>query len=161
MLQLPQNRALVTVDGESIDWTTHSKDDEDYALMANNNSGSEIQVYSCSSECKKSYANLKRLYDAQREQLSDASVELKDVEDTDRPRPTSKRSTLTLKPLPKIDPKDKGKKKIEEEDETEMQEEWEAEEESNKIAEEQAINLRLESEEESTMALELIRFIKK
>ncbi|GJU23385.1 hypothetical protein Tco_1156727 [Tanacetum coccineum] len=65
-----------------------------------------------------------------------------------------------LKPLPKIDPKDKGKKKIEEEDEFEsedddipqvvkkfkqlesdeemarkIQEEWEAEEERNKIAE--------------------------
>ncbi|GJV97774.1 putative ribonuclease H-like domain-containing protein [Tanacetum coccineum] len=74
-------------------------------------------------------------------------------------------STLTLKPLPKIDPKDKGKKKIEEEDESEsedddipqavkkfkqletdeemarkMQEEWEAEEERNKIAEEKAAN---------------------
>ncbi|GKG13444.1 hypothetical protein Tco_0350404, partial [Tanacetum coccineum] len=41
-------------------------------------------------------------------------VELKDVEEIDRPRPTSTRSLLTLKPLPKIDPKDKGKKKIEE-----------------------------------------------
>ncbi|GKG08226.1 hypothetical protein Tco_0334058, partial [Tanacetum coccineum] len=39
-------------------------------------------------------------------------VELKDVEETDRPRPTSTRSLLTLKPLPKIDPKDKGKKKM-------------------------------------------------
>ncbi|GKE73653.1 hypothetical protein Tco_1535694 [Tanacetum coccineum] len=92
-------------------------------------------------------------------------VELKDVEEIDRPRPTSTRSLLTLKPLPKIDPKDKGKKKIEEEDETEsedddipqavkkfkqlesdeelarkVQEEWEAEEERNKIAEEQATN---------------------
>ncbi|GJS50107.1 hypothetical protein Tco_0600228 [Tanacetum coccineum] len=38
-----------------------------------------------------------------------------------RPRTTSTRSTLTLKPLPKIDPKDKGKKKIEEEDETESE----------------------------------------
>ncbi|GJS49106.1 hypothetical protein Tco_0599227 [Tanacetum coccineum] len=46
-------------------------------------------------------------------------IELKDIEETDRPRPTSTRSLLTLKPLPKIDPKDKGKKKIEEEDETE------------------------------------------
>ncbi|GJU81239.1 ribonuclease H-like domain-containing protein [Tanacetum coccineum] len=72
-----ESKALVTVDGESIDWTTHSKDDEDYALMANNNSGSDIQVYSCSNECKESYANLKRLYDAQREELSDASVEIK------------------------------------------------------------------------------------
>ncbi|GJT98752.1 hypothetical protein Tco_1094270 [Tanacetum coccineum] len=39
-------------------------------------------------------------------------VELKDVEETDRPGPTSTRSLFTLKPLPKIDPKDKGKKKI-------------------------------------------------
>ncbi|GJY66287.1 putative ribonuclease H-like domain-containing protein [Tanacetum coccineum] len=92
-------------------------------------------------------------------------VELKDVEETDRPRPTSTRSLLTLKPLPKIDPKDKGKKKIEEEDESKsesdgileaekkfkqlesdeemarkIQEEWEAEEERNRIAEEKAAN---------------------
>ncbi|GKE00983.1 hypothetical protein Tco_1388966 [Tanacetum coccineum] len=88
-------------------------------------------------------------------------VELKDIEEADRPRPTSTRSLLTLKPLPKIDPKDKGKKKIEEEDESDgipqaekkfkqlesdeelarkMQEEWEEEEERNKIAEEKAAN---------------------
>ncbi|GKD10482.1 hypothetical protein Tco_1190167, partial [Tanacetum coccineum] len=48
-------------------------------------------------------------------------VELKDVEETERPRPTSTRSLLTLKPLPKIDPKDKGKKKIEEEDESDTE----------------------------------------
>ncbi|GJT70907.1 putative ribonuclease H-like domain-containing protein [Tanacetum coccineum] len=48
-------------------------------------------------------------------------VELKDVEEIDRPRPTSQRSLLTLKPLPKIDPKDKGKKKIVEEDESESE----------------------------------------
>ncbi|GKD03517.1 hypothetical protein Tco_1178491, partial [Tanacetum coccineum] len=40
-------------------------------------------------------------------------VELKDAENIEIPRPTSTRSLLTLKPLPKIDPKDKGKKKIE------------------------------------------------
>ncbi|GJT55274.1 hypothetical protein Tco_0990328 [Tanacetum coccineum] len=48
-------------------------------------------------------------------------VELKDVEEIDRPKPTSTRSLLTLKPLPKIDPKDKGKKKIEEEEESESE----------------------------------------
>ncbi|GJR08084.1 hypothetical protein Tco_0790736 [Tanacetum coccineum] len=48
-------------------------------------------------------------------------VELKDIEEADKPRPTSTRSLLTLKPLPKIDPKDKGKKKIEEEDESESE----------------------------------------
>ncbi|GJU69612.1 hypothetical protein Tco_1255871 [Tanacetum coccineum] len=88
-------------------------------------------------------------------------VELKDVEETDRPRPTSTRSLLTLKPLPKIDPKDKGKKKIEEKDESDgipqaekkfkqlesdeelarkVQEEWEAEGERNRIAEENVAN---------------------
>ncbi|GJY84407.1 hypothetical protein Tco_0497783 [Tanacetum coccineum] len=88
-------------------------------------------------------------------------VELKDIEEADRPRPTSTRSLLTLKPLPKIDPKDKGKKKIEEEDESDgipeaekkfkqlesdeemarkIQEEWEGEEERNRIAEEKAAN---------------------
>ncbi|GJT87161.1 hypothetical protein Tco_1068878 [Tanacetum coccineum] len=42
-------------------------------------------------------------------------VEIKDAEDSDRPRTTSTRSVLTLKPLPKIDPKDKGKNVLEEE----------------------------------------------
>ncbi|GJY16526.1 putative ribonuclease H-like domain-containing protein [Tanacetum coccineum] len=46
-------------------------------------------------------------------------VEFKDIEETKRPKPTSIRSLLTLKPLLKIDPKDKGKKKIEEEDKSE------------------------------------------
>ncbi|GJT95709.1 hypothetical protein Tco_1091227, partial [Tanacetum coccineum] len=60
-------------------------------------------------------------------------VEIKDAEDSDRPRATSTRSVLTLKPLPKIDPKDKGKK----------QEDWEAEEEMNKLAEEEATKAAL------------------
>ncbi|GKE36068.1 hypothetical protein Tco_1455390, partial [Tanacetum coccineum] len=42
-------------------------------------------------------------------------VEIKDADDSDRQRATSTRSVLTLKPLPKIDPKEKGKKVIEEE----------------------------------------------
>ncbi|GJW78767.1 putative ribonuclease H-like domain-containing protein [Tanacetum coccineum] len=92
-------------------------------------------------------------------------VEFKDVEETERRRPTSTRSLLTLKPLPKIDPKDKVKKKIEEEDESEsesdgipeaekkfmqlasdeemarkVQEEWECEEERKRLAEEEATN---------------------
>ncbi|GJT64431.1 putative ribonuclease H-like domain-containing protein [Tanacetum coccineum] len=94
-------------------------------------------------------------------------VELKDVENIERPRPTSTRSLLTLKPLPKIDPKDKGKKKIEEDEsdtesedinETEkkfkmlahdeeivrkMKEDWETEEERKRLAEEEATNAAL------------------
>ncbi|GKA81497.1 hypothetical protein Tco_0788189 [Tanacetum coccineum] len=50
-------------------------------------------------------------------------VELKDVEETERPRPTSTRSLLTLKPLLKIDPKVKREKiKIKEEDESYIEE---------------------------------------
>ncbi|GJY41723.1 hypothetical protein Tco_0428993 [Tanacetum coccineum] len=50
-------------------------------------------------------------------------LRLKDAEDSDRPRPTSTRSVLTLKPLLKIDPKDKGKKVLEEEAESEAESE--------------------------------------
>ncbi|GJT36252.1 putative ribonuclease H-like domain-containing protein [Tanacetum coccineum] len=48
-------------------------------------------------------------------------VEIKDAEDSDRARPTLTRSLLTLKPLPKIDPKDKGKKVLEEEAESDAE----------------------------------------
>ncbi|GJR38091.1 hypothetical protein Tco_1213775 [Tanacetum coccineum] len=90
-------------------------------------------------------------------------VEIKDTKDTDRPRTKIERSILTLKPLPKIDPKAKGKKKIEEEDESDtesediteakkkfkmlandeeiarkVQEEWEAKENKKRLAEEEA-----------------------
>ncbi|GJS52627.1 ribonuclease H-like domain-containing protein [Tanacetum coccineum] len=71
------SKALVTIDGEGVDWTSHSEEEEDYALMACNSSGSDTEVTSCSHECKESYAKLKKLYDAQREQLSDASIEIK------------------------------------------------------------------------------------
>ncbi|GJU82368.1 putative ribonuclease H-like domain-containing protein [Tanacetum coccineum] len=65
-----------TIDGEGVDWTSHSEEEEDYALMACNSSGSDTEVTSCLNECKESYAKLKKLYDAQREQLSDASIEI-------------------------------------------------------------------------------------
>ncbi|GJY31741.1 putative ribonuclease H-like domain-containing protein [Tanacetum coccineum] len=92
-------------------------------------------------------------------------VEFKDIEETERPRPTLTRSLLTFKPLLNIDPKDKGKKKIEEEDKSEsesdgileaekkfkqlasdeemarkVQEEREGEEERKRLAEEEATN---------------------
>ncbi|GJY80694.1 hypothetical protein Tco_0493445 [Tanacetum coccineum] len=98
-------------------------------------------------------------------------VEIRNVEDTERPRPTSTRYVLTLKPLPKIDPKDKGKKMIDEEGESDtesdditeaekkfkmlakdeevarkVQEEWEAEEEKKRLAEEEATKVALTNE---------------
>ncbi|GKD91509.1 hypothetical protein Tco_1367016 [Tanacetum coccineum] len=53
-----------------------------------------------------------------KEKLKEKGVEIRNVEETERPRPTSTRSILTLRPLPKIDLKDKGKKRIKEEDES-------------------------------------------
>ncbi|GJX73081.1 ribonuclease H-like domain-containing protein, partial [Tanacetum coccineum] len=70
------SKALVTIDGEGVDWTSHSEEEEDYALMACNSSGSDTEVISCSKECKESYVELKKLYDEQRAQLSDASIEI-------------------------------------------------------------------------------------
>ncbi|GKE20754.1 hypothetical protein Tco_1432266 [Tanacetum coccineum] len=44
-------------------------------------------------------------------------VEIRNAENVERPRTTSTRSVLTLKPLPKIDPTNKGKKRIKEDEE--------------------------------------------
>ncbi|GKC88421.1 hypothetical protein Tco_1149070, partial [Tanacetum coccineum] len=50
-----ESKALVTLDGEGVDWTSHSEDEqENYALMACSSSGS----------------------DTKREQLGDASIEI-------------------------------------------------------------------------------------
>ncbi|GJU69138.1 retrovirus-related pol polyprotein from transposon TNT 1-94 [Tanacetum coccineum] len=98
-------------------------------------------------------------------------VDLRDVEETKRPRPTSTRSILNLRPLPKINLKDKGNKRIEEEDESDtesegitetekkfkqlandeevarkVQEEWEAKEEKKRLAEEEATKAALSNE---------------
>ncbi|GJR43884.1 putative ribonuclease H-like domain-containing protein [Tanacetum coccineum] len=69
-------KSLVTLDGEGVDWTGHAEDEqENFALMAYNNSGLDTEVTSCSNECVESYAKLKKLYDEQRE-LGDASIEI-------------------------------------------------------------------------------------
>ncbi|GJT67486.1 ribonuclease H-like domain-containing protein [Tanacetum coccineum] len=56
--------ALVILDGDGTDWTGHAEDEqENFALMAHSNSGSNTEVTSWSKECKESYAKLKKLYD--------------------------------------------------------------------------------------------------
>ncbi|GKA66252.1 hypothetical protein Tco_0766060 [Tanacetum coccineum] len=52
-------------------WNSGNKDKEN-----GRRSGSDTEVTSCSKECKESYAELKKLYDEQRAQLSDASIEI-------------------------------------------------------------------------------------
>ncbi|GJU05464.1 putative ribonuclease H-like domain-containing protein [Tanacetum coccineum] len=46
------SKALVTIDGEGVDWTSHSEKDEDYALMACNSSESDTE---CASIGNKAY----------------------------------------------------------------------------------------------------------
>ncbi|GJW06082.1 ribonuclease H-like domain-containing protein [Tanacetum coccineum] len=70
-------KSLVTLDGEGVDWTGHAEDEqENFALIAYNKSGSDTEVTSCSKECVESYVKLKKLYDEQREQLGDDSIEI-------------------------------------------------------------------------------------
>nr|GEX80641.1 hypothetical protein [Tanacetum cinerariifolium] len=73
------SKALVTMDGEDIDWSGHVEEDtQNYAMMAysSSNSCSVNEVKSCSKTCEESYAKLKKLYDDQRGKIGDASVEI-------------------------------------------------------------------------------------
>ncbi|GJV90550.1 hypothetical protein Tco_1538363 [Tanacetum coccineum] len=51
---------------------------------SSSSSNANSKVHTCSSKCEKSYAQLKKLYDEQREQLSDASVEIKAYDQDDK-----------------------------------------------------------------------------
>ncbi|GJS63403.1 putative ribonuclease H-like domain-containing protein [Tanacetum coccineum] len=95
-------------------------------------------------------------------------VEIKKIKDTNRLRTTTERSILTLKPLPKIDPKDKGKKVLKEKAKSDVeseganeaerkfaqlandeemarkvQEQWVAEEKNKKLDEDEATKVAL------------------
>nr|GEY23619.1 hypothetical protein [Tanacetum cinerariifolium] len=73
------SKALVTIDGEDIDWSGYVEEDtQNYVMMAysSSNSGSDNQVKSCSKACEESYARLKKIYDDQRDKLGDANVEI-------------------------------------------------------------------------------------
>ncbi|GJV94103.1 hypothetical protein Tco_1541916 [Tanacetum coccineum] len=84
-------------------------------------------------------------------------VEIKDAEDSDRPRATSIRSVLTLKPLPKIDPKDKGKKVLEEEAESDAESEGvdEAERKFDQLAKDEEIARKARIEADRLLATRL------
>ncbi|GKC38392.1 hypothetical protein Tco_1050776 [Tanacetum coccineum] len=69
--QKEDSKALVTIDGECVDWTNHSKD-EDYTLMACNSSDSDTER-----SIPKGLTSGIRAYSQMSEQLSDASKEIK------------------------------------------------------------------------------------
>ncbi|GKB30995.1 hypothetical protein Tco_0870396, partial [Tanacetum coccineum] len=95
------------------------------------------------------YLNMSQAKAVSREK--EKGVELKDVEETGRPGPTSTRSLLTLKPLPKIDPKDKGKKKIEEEDESDTESKGipEAEKKFKQLARDEEMARKIQEDREA------------
>ncbi|GKB93465.1 retrovirus-related pol polyprotein from transposon TNT 1-94, partial [Tanacetum coccineum] len=69
-------------------------------------------------------------------------------ENAERPRTTLTRSVLTLKPLPKIDPNDKGKKRIEEDEEsdTESKEITEAKKKFDQIDHDEEVARKIQEE---------------
>ncbi|GKC15418.1 hypothetical protein Tco_1012200 [Tanacetum coccineum] len=75
-------------------------------------------------------------------------VEIRNAENAERPRTTSTRSVLTLKPLPKIDPNDKGKKRIEEDEEsdTESEEITKAKKKFDQIAHDEEVARKIQEE---------------
>ena len=73
-VKFDETKALVTVDGDVIDWTGY-EDTANHAMMALS-SGSNNEVQSCSKECVESYAKLKQLYNEQKEQIGDANIEI-------------------------------------------------------------------------------------
>ncbi|GJZ11739.1 hypothetical protein Tco_0546498, partial [Tanacetum coccineum] len=75
-------------------------------------------------------------------------VEIKEIKDTDRPRTTTERSILTLKSLPKIDPKDKSKKVLEEKAESDAESEGvnEAEKKFKMLANDEEIARKVQEE---------------
>ncbi|GJU65841.1 hypothetical protein Tco_1247676 [Tanacetum coccineum] len=75
-------------------------------------------------------------------------VDIKEIKDTDRTRTTTERSILTLKPLPKSDPKDKGKKVLEEKVELDAESEGvnEAEKKFKMLANDKEIAKKVQEE---------------
>ncbi|GKC95824.1 hypothetical protein Tco_1161266, partial [Tanacetum coccineum] len=171
--KISTDRQIVSTDGSkvSIDMKIESTDEHKKGTEDHTEEGSVTQatqtpstiIFGDDETIAKVLLNMSQAKAVSREK--EKGVELKDIEETDKPRPTSTRSLLTLKPLPKIDPQDKGKKKIKEEDESEsesdgipeakkkfkqlasdeemarkIQEEWEREEERNRLAEQKATN---------------------
>ncbi|GJU06362.1 putative ribonuclease H-like domain-containing protein [Tanacetum coccineum] len=69
------SKALVTIDGEGVDWTSHSEEEEDYALMACNKGTTQC----CSIEIQANYSSfkerLKQQLDAHQKGQLDCSVE--------------------------------------------------------------------------------------
>ncbi|GJR02747.1 putative ribonuclease H-like domain-containing protein [Tanacetum coccineum] len=107
------DRPIVSTDGSKVSTDMHIEGtDEQVKGTEEHNEGTEDKNVGT----KEIFEGTEELRKGTEEKVESTDGQVKE---TDRPRPTSTRSLLTLKPLPKIDPKDKGKKKIEAGDESE------------------------------------------
>nr|GEZ19091.1 ribonuclease H-like domain-containing protein [Tanacetum cinerariifolium] len=98
------SKALVTIDGEDVDWSGHVEEDtQNYAMMAysSSNSGSDNEVKSCSKACEASYAKLKKLYDDQRDKLGDTLADETDSKPNEYASYESDSSVETSTSMPK------------------------------------------------------------
>nr|GEY49388.1 hypothetical protein [Tanacetum cinerariifolium] len=79
LVETPANTLVVT-DGMGYDWSYQAEEGPtDFALIAFSSSGSsssDTKVNSCTEECLKSYQNLQKQYDQQREILNKANLEI-------------------------------------------------------------------------------------
>ncbi|GJU20894.1 hypothetical protein Tco_1154236 [Tanacetum coccineum] len=117
------DRPIVSTDGSKVstDKEKDSTDDQAKSTDDHTEGTPTLTTFGDDETIAQVLLNLSQAKAVSREK--EKGVELKDVENAERPRPNSTRSLLTLKPLPKIDPKDKGKKKIKEEDESDTESE--------------------------------------
>ncbi|GKG07004.1 hypothetical protein Tco_0329973, partial [Tanacetum coccineum] len=106
------DRLIVSTDGSKVSTDRHIEGTDEQVK------GTDEQVEGTEDKIESTDGQRKGIEDQFEERTKAVSrekekgVELKDIEEANKPRPTSTRSLLTLKPLPKIDPKDKGKKKV-------------------------------------------------
>ncbi|GJV09169.1 putative ribonuclease H-like domain-containing protein [Tanacetum coccineum] len=147
------DRPIVSTDGSKVSTDRQNEDtEENFKGTEEHNEGTEEQIESTNGQRKaKVLLNMSQAKAVSREK--EKGVELKDIEETDRPRPTSTRSLLTLKPLLKIDPKDKGKKKIEEGDESESESDGipEAEKKFKQLETDEEMARKIQEEEQFTI----------
>nr|GEU82225.1 hypothetical protein [Tanacetum cinerariifolium] len=99
-----EHKAMVTIDGKSVDWTGHAKDDtEDYALMAfnSNNSGSDTETDAPIIEEYESDSDDEHMTIPSKEQEKPSFAFVNIVEHVKPPRQTAKeQNTCSQNPKP-------------------------------------------------------------
>ncbi|GJR51359.1 retrovirus-related pol polyprotein from transposon TNT 1-94 [Tanacetum coccineum] len=113
MEKVSTDRPIVSTDGSKVSTDRHIEGtEEEIAAQATQTSTQTptSKIFGDDETIAKVLLNMSQAKAVSREK--EKGVELKDVEETDRPKPTSTRSLLTLSHFQRLNPKDKGKKKL-------------------------------------------------